>query len=59
MEQKIKEFVEQSTFDLFVKAHEEFNTVSGDITPDQALLLTKIKDDLTKLIVEQVTQNLE
>ncbi len=36
---------------------EEFDVMSGDISPDDSLILSKIAEDLTKLSVKYVTNN--
>lgn len=43
---------------LFDSAHEEAQTTSGDITPSQAVRLSEINKQLSKLVYEQVKQNL-
>jgi hypothetical protein len=45
--------------ELFVDIHQEFNTESGDITPDQQFKLDKLIEELSKLITDQVHQNLD
>ena len=55
---KIKEFVEDGIDQIFVDVHMEANTKSGDITPDQAYRLDGIKRKLTRLMYDQVKQNL-
>lgn len=60
--EEIKKYVEtlvdKNINDIFNKVHEKFNTESGDITPDQVFELDKITENLVKLIVTQVHQNL-
>ena len=59
--QEIREACSQhveSQLDLhFCSIAEDFDVKYGDITPDQALRLSKIKELLTELSVEYVIQN--
>jgi len=59
--QEIREACSQhveSQLDLhFCSIAEDFDVYYGDITPDQALRLSKIKELLTELSVEYVIQN--
>jgi ornithine cyclodeaminase/alanine dehydrogenase-like protein (mu-crystallin family) len=55
---QIKYEVESKIDEIFVDAHQEANTKSGDITPDQQMKLDNIIDELSELIYEQVKQNL-
>lgn len=43
---------------IFVDIHQEFNTSSGDITPDQVMQLDHLKEKLARLITDQVCANL-
>jgi len=43
---------------VFVVAHQEFNTKSGDITPEQMQRLISLRNQMFDLILEQVKQNL-
>lgn len=43
---------------VFLVAHQEFNTNSGDITPEQNNRLESLKAQMFDLILEQVKQNL-
>lgn len=54
-----RELVDVEIDNIFIDVHQEFNTSSGDITPDQSMRLDKLKEDLSKLITEQVTDNIE
>ncbi len=44
--------------DIFSAVHKKHQTKSGDITPTQEYELSLIKKNLSKLIVEQLKQNL-
>jgi len=39
--------------------HQKYNTISGDISPQQVLKLESSINNLSKLIAEQIHQNLE
>ena len=43
---------------VFAVAHQEFNTKSGDITPEQMEQLESLKAQIFDLVLEQVKQNL-
>tara|TARA_R110000824_G_scaffold235707_2_gene424531 strand:+ start:624 stop:1121 length:498 start_codon:yes stop_codon:yes gene_type:complete len=43
---------------VFSWAHQDQQTTTGDISPDQVFLLDVLKDDLLTLIAKQVAQNL-
>jgi hypothetical protein len=53
-----KKLLNDKIEDIFIDIHQEFNTESGDISPDQQLNLDNILEDLSKLIAKQVHQNL-
>lgn len=57
MKAEIEEIVEHGIGLMFTEAHEIAETTSGDITPEQAMRLDKIMNDLVELIDEQVKQN--
>jgi hypothetical protein len=44
--------------DILINVHQKFNTVSGDITPEQESKLNELQKKLAKLISKQVCQNL-
>lgn len=44
--------------EIFVDVHQEFNTISGDITPEQTGKLDELQKKLANLITKQVSQNL-
>ena len=50
--------INEAIDDVFLVAHQEFNTKSGDITPEQNERLESLKTELFDLILEQVKQNL-
>lgn len=54
-----RELIDVEIDNIFIDVHQEFNTSSGDITPEQTMRLYKLKEDLSKLITEQVTTNIE
>lgn len=53
----ISEIVDRTVEEMFCEAHAEIETKSGDITPQQAFELDRIKKELATLIYEQVQQN--
>ena len=57
MKEEIARIVEEGIDSMFVDAHSNADTKSGDITPSQLFRLDKIKEDLINLITEQVEQN--
>ena len=60
-DKKVKEIedeLDNAIDEVFVVAHQEFNTKSGDITPDQVNRLDSLKKQIFDLILEQVKQNL-
>ena len=44
---------------ILATLHQKYNTISGDIYPEQATKLESSIKDLSKLIAEQIHQNLE
>jgi hypothetical protein len=58
LQQKTDELVKESINEIFYQLHKEFKTKSGDITPEQDLMLDYYTTQLSKLISEQVKQNL-
>ena len=58
LEQKTDELVKESINAIFYQLHKKFKTKSGDITPEQDLMLDYYTTQLSKLISEQVKQNL-
>lgn len=55
---EIEDELDNAIDEVFVVAHQEFNTKSGDITPDQVNRLDSLKAQIFDLILEQVKQNL-
>jgi len=55
---EIQSELDEAIDDVFLVAHQEFNTKSGDITPEQNERLESLKTQLFDLILEQVKQNL-
>jgi hypothetical protein len=55
---EIQSELDEAIDDVFLLAHQEFNTKSGDITPEQNERLESLKTQLFDLILEQVKQNL-
>ena len=53
------ELLENEIDNIFVDVHQEFNTSSGDITPEQQTYLDNITESLARLITHQVCQNIE
>lgn len=58
LENKVKNKVDAEVDDMFTYSHMVAGTTSGDITPEQHGKLEALKEELTKLIVEQTMQNL-
>ncbi len=52
------DLLEDRINDLFVDVHQEFDTESGDITPDQSFKLSDLKEKIARLVSQQVHQNL-
>ena len=50
--------IENKIDDIFEEVHLMAKTQYGDITPSQMFKLDEIKENLLKLIIEQVNQNL-
>lgn len=55
---EIEERLDENIDNVFVLAHELFDTNSGDITPEQMQRLNSLKAQVFDLILEQVKQNL-
>jgi hypothetical protein len=55
----VKDLLDTEIDTIFIDVHQEFNTSSGDITPDQVMKLKFLKEDIAKLITEQVCSNIE
>lgn len=55
---EIEERLDENIDNVFVLAHELFDTNSGDITPEQVSILDSLKAQIFDLILEQVKQNL-
>ncbi len=58
LNEQLTKLVEESLDDIFVQAHNIADTKFGDISPDQHFQYLNIQRELTKLLIEQVTQNL-
>jgi hypothetical protein len=56
--EEIDERLTENIDNVFVLAHELFDTDSGDITPYQSSQLYSLKKQMFDLILEQVKQNL-
>ena len=52
------DLLEDRINDLFVDVHQEFDTESGDITPNQQFELSELQEKIARLISQQVHQNL-
>jgi hypothetical protein len=55
----VKEAIDENIDQIFFDTHSELETVSGDISPEQAFELDEIKIRLQSLVVKQVSQNLK
>ncbi len=55
---EIESELESAIDEVFVVAHQEFNTKSGDITPEQMVRLSSLRNQIFDLILEQVKQSL-
>lgn len=53
------DLLESEIDSIFVDVHQEFNTSSGDITPEQVMALDNLKEKLARLITNQVCANIE
>lgn len=58
LNEQLTKLVEESLDYIFVQAHSIAETKSGDISPDQHFQYLDIQRELTKLLIEQVNQNL-
>lgn len=58
LNEQLTKLVEESLNEIFVQAHDIADTKSGDISPDQHFQYLDIQRKLTKLLIEQVNQNL-
>ena len=56
--EEISDELESSIDEVFVTAHQLFETKSGDITPEQTERLDSLRKQMVDLILEQVKQNL-
>jgi len=55
---EIEDELDESIDEVFVTAHQLFETKSGDITPEQSERLDSLKKQIFDLMLEQVKQNL-
>lgn len=55
---EIEDELDGSIDEVFVTAHQLFETKSGDITPEQSERLDSLKKQIFELVLEQVKQNL-
>lgn len=53
------DLLESEIDSIFVDIHQQFNTSSGDITPEQVMELDNLKEKLAKLITDQVCANIK
>jgi hypothetical protein len=58
LEKDLKELVDESFDYIFVQGHSIAETNPGDISPEQQQLYDHLKEQLTKLLIEQIKQNL-
>jgi hypothetical protein len=58
LEKKLEQLVSETIDYIFVQGHSIADTKSRDATIEQVENLEKITDMLTKLLIEQVKQNL-
>ena len=58
LNEQLTKLVEESLDYIFVQAHSIAQTKHGDILPCQHLRYLDIQRELTKLLIEQVNQNL-
>jgi hypothetical protein len=58
LEKKLEQLVSETIDYIFVQGHSIADTKSGDATIEQVENLEKITEMLTKLLIEQVKQNL-
>ena len=56
--ESIKQLVKDRIDDLFIEAHEKYETSGSDITPEQELEVEIVEDFLTRLLYNQVKQNI-
>ena len=54
----VNDIVEVGVDEMFSKVVNEYDLEFGDISPDQAFQLDKIKEDLAELLCDFVHQNL-
>jgi uncharacterized lipoprotein YmbA len=58
LEKEAQQLLESAINEVFTTLHNKFKTQSGDILPDQVTMLDYYTNQLSKLIAEQVKQNL-
>lgn len=58
IEKRANELIDDHINDIFVELHQEFGTVSGDISPGQSFELTKLQQKIAKIMSDQVHSNL-
>jgi len=56
--QDAESMVRNDLDEVFVRLHNRYNTISGDISPEQDRKLESYIENISELIAEQVYQNL-
>ncbi len=55
---KAIELIDDKINDIFVELHQDFNTISGDISPDMIFRLKSLQEGIAKIISDQVHSNM-
>jgi len=57
---QVAEEIISDTIDIaFAELHDRYNTISGDITPEQQGKLESLIEQISELVAEQVYQNIK
>ena len=58
LQDEIHEFLNDKITDIFDELHSKYNTISGDIDPQQEMLLSELTEKMAELMSNQISQNM-
>jgi len=58
LQDEIHEFLNDKITDIFDELHSKYNTISGDIDPQQEMLLSELTEKMAEIMSNQISQNM-
>jgi len=58
LQDEIHEFLNDKITDIFDELHSKYNTISGDIDPQQEILLSELTEKMAEIMSNQISQNM-